>query len=43
MIAIILLLLVFDRAELFAQTPYYQGKTIAFIVGSGAGTARLYD
>lgn len=41
MIAIILLLLVFDRAELFAQTPYYQGKTIAFIVGSGAGTA--YD
>src|SRR4026207_266667 len=41
MIAIILLLLVFDRAELFAQTPYYQGKTITFIVGSGAGTA--YD
>src|SRR5438094_10269596 len=24
-----------------AQTPYYQGKTITFIVGSGAGTA--YD
>src|SRR5580765_575169 len=41
MIAIILLLLVFDRAELFAKTPYYQGKTITFIVGSGAGTA--YD
>ncbi len=25
----------------FAQAPYYQGKTITFIVGSGAGTA--YD
>src|SRR5678816_148948 len=41
MIAIVLLLLVFERGELFAQTPYYQGKTITFIVGSGAGTA--YD
>jgi tripartite-type tricarboxylate transporter receptor subunit TctC len=28
-------------AELQAQAPYYQGKTITFIVGSGAGTA--YD
>ena len=41
MVAIILLLLVLGRAELLAQTPYYQGKTITFIVGSGAGTA--YD
>jgi tripartite-type tricarboxylate transporter receptor subunit TctC len=29
------------NTELHAQTPYYQGKTITFIVGSGAGTA--YD
>jgi len=29
------------QAPLQAQTPYYQGKTITFIVGSGAGTA--YD
>jgi len=28
-------------AELHAQAPFYQGKTITFIVGSGAGTA--YD
>jgi len=28
-------------AALHAQTPYYQGKTISFVVGSGAGTA--YD
>jgi len=41
MIAIILFLLLFVSAELLAQTPYYQGKTITFIVGSGAGTA--YD
>src|SRR5678816_3201018 len=27
--------------EVSAQTPYYQGKTINFVVGSGAGTA--YD
>ena len=27
--------------EVTAQTPYYQGKTISFVVGSGAGTA--YD
>jgi len=40
MIAIILFLLLFV-AELLAQTPYYQGKSITFIVGSGAGTA--YD
>src|ERR1044071_7713864 len=30
-----------QSAQLAAQTPYYQGKTITFIVGSGAGTA--YD
>jgi tripartite-type tricarboxylate transporter receptor subunit TctC len=29
------------HAELHAQTPFYQGKTITLIVGSGAGTA--YD
>jgi tripartite-type tricarboxylate transporter receptor subunit TctC len=29
------------HAELHAQAPYYQGKTITLIVGSGAGTA--YD
>ena len=34
-------LLLVQGAELRAQTPYYQGKTINFIVGSGAGTA--YD
>ena len=34
-------LLLLSGAELRAQTPYYQGKTISFIVGSGAGTA--YD
>jgi len=28
-------------AELGAQTPYYQGKTLNFVVGSGTGTA--YD
>ena len=27
--------------EARAQSPYYQGKTISFVVGSGAGTA--YD
>ena len=35
------LALLFPTANLPAQTPYYQGKTITFIVGSGAGTA--YD
>ena len=39
MIAIFFLLLVLGRGELLAQAPYYQGKTITFIVGSGAGTA----
>jgi tripartite-type tricarboxylate transporter receptor subunit TctC len=33
--------LVLAAANLHGQTPYYQGKTITFIVGSGAGTA--YD
>jgi tripartite-type tricarboxylate transporter receptor subunit TctC len=36
-----LLLAVFFPAAAGAQTPYYQGKTITFIIGSGAGTA--YD
>lgn len=35
------LFLLFSGTELFAQSPFYQGKTISFIVGSGAGTA--YD
>ena len=34
-------LLLGQGAQVSAQTPYYQGKTITFIVGSGAGTA--YD
>ena len=34
-------LLLLLGAELQAQAPFYQGKTITFIVGSGAGTA--YD
>jgi tripartite-type tricarboxylate transporter receptor subunit TctC len=34
-------LLLLPAATLHAQAPYYQGKTISFIVGSGAGTA--YD
>src|SRR4026209_1264771 len=34
-------LMLVQGAQLRAQTPYYQGKTINFIVGSGAGTA--YD
>ena len=34
-------LLLIPGAEAGTQTPYYQGKTINFIVGSGAGTA--YD
>jgi tripartite-type tricarboxylate transporter receptor subunit TctC len=34
-------LLLFPALQLSAQAPYYQGKTITFIVGSGAGTA--YD
>src|SRR5438552_19171115 len=36
-----LILLLVSTANLRAQTQYYQGKTITFIVGSGAGTA--YD
>jgi tripartite-type tricarboxylate transporter receptor subunit TctC len=39
--ALFLLLLLLPQTPLQAQTPYYQGKTISFIVGSGAGTA--YD
>ena len=37
----LLILFFLPQAPLQAQTPYYQGKTISFIVGSGAGTA--YD
>jgi len=38
---LILAWLLFPTAQLAAQAPYYQGKTITLIVGSGAGTA--YD
>jgi tripartite-type tricarboxylate transporter receptor subunit TctC len=38
---ITLAMLLLPTAQLAAQTPYYQGKTINLIVGSGAGTA--YD
>ena len=34
-------LIMVTSTEVGAQTPYYQGKTISFVVGSGAGTA--YD
>jgi tripartite-type tricarboxylate transporter receptor subunit TctC len=37
----LLAVLLLPAATLHAQTPYYRGKTISFIVGSGAGTA--YD
>jgi tripartite-type tricarboxylate transporter receptor subunit TctC len=37
----IVFVLLFVAAPLHAQAPYYQGKTITFVVGSGAGTA--YD
>jgi tripartite-type tricarboxylate transporter receptor subunit TctC len=37
----IIAVLLLPSALLHAQAPYYQGKTITFIVGSGAGTA--YD
>jgi tripartite-type tricarboxylate transporter receptor subunit TctC len=36
-----LIFLLVSPAALYAQSPFYQGKTISFIVGSGAGTA--YD
>ena len=38
---VLFLLFMFPHGNLLAQTPYYQGKTINFIVGSGAATA--YD
>jgi tripartite-type tricarboxylate transporter receptor subunit TctC len=38
---LILAWLLFPTGQLAAQAPYYQGKTITLIVGSGAGTA--YD
>ena len=39
--ALLAALLFFPLGELSAQSTFYQGKTITFIVGSGAGTA--YD
>ena len=38
---LIIALLLFPTTRLAAQTPFYQGKTITLIVGSGTGTA--YD
>jgi tripartite-type tricarboxylate transporter receptor subunit TctC len=38
---LLIALLLFPTARLGAQTPFFQGKTITLIVGSGAGTA--YD
>jgi tripartite-type tricarboxylate transporter receptor subunit TctC len=38
---LLLALFLLPTAQLGAQTPYYQGKTVTFIVGSGASTA--YD
>ena len=35
----LVLLILVPGVELRAQAPYYQGKTITYIVGSGAGTA----
>ncbi len=40
-IVLLLTLMLLPQAEILAQTPYYQGKNITFIVGSGAGT--VYD
>jgi len=40
-IAFLLLFFLLPSPALYAQAPYYQGKTITFILGSGAGTA--YD
>ncbi|MBM2804171.1 MAG: efflux transporter protein, partial [Deltaproteobacteria bacterium] len=40
-LVIITVLILLGSAELRAQSPYYQGKNISFVVGSGAGTA--YD
>jgi tripartite-type tricarboxylate transporter receptor subunit TctC len=40
-IALSLVLLSLSAVDVAAQSPFYQGKTITFIVGSGAGTA--YD
>jgi tripartite-type tricarboxylate transporter receptor subunit TctC len=40
-IALSLLFVLLSGPGLYAQTPFYQGKTITLIVGSGAGTA--YD
>jgi tripartite-type tricarboxylate transporter receptor subunit TctC len=40
-IALILFFLLLPSPGLYAQAPFYQGKTVTLIVGSGAGTA--YD
>ena len=40
-IALLLFFLLLPSPGLYAQAPFYQGKTITLIVGSGAGTA--YD
>ena len=40
-IALLIFLLLLPNFGLYAQAPFYQGKTITLIVGSGAGTA--YD
>ena len=40
-VALLILILLLFGAEVHAQAPFYQGKTITLIVGSGAGTA--YD
>ena len=40
-IALLIFFLLLPSPGLYAQAPFYQGKTIILIVGSGAGTA--YD
>src|SRR6185295_6466963 len=40
-IGLLFLYLLLPSSGIHAQAPFYQGKTITFIVGSGAGTA--YD
>ena len=41
LIGFLLFFVLFPVSGIRAQAPFYQGKTITFIVGSGAGTA--YD
>ncbi len=40
-LVVLLMLILIDHEHVWAQVPYYQGKTVNFIVGSGTGTA--YD